>query len=58
MAEANGTAHMSEQKQTTKVCPDCGNTYLVLLRTMNLKYCTDCNKPIPWYLDPGQKKLI
>lgn len=49
---------MSEQKQTTKVCPDCGNTYLVLLRTMNLKYCTDCNKPIPWYLDPGQKKLI
>lgn len=44
-------------KETTKCCPKCGNTYLILLRSLNLKYCTDCHTEIPWYLEPDQKPL-
>jgi hypothetical protein len=46
-----------ETKATTKVCPKCGNTYLLLLATLNKKICTDCDTVIPWYLDKGQKPL-
>lgn len=42
--------------ETTKKCK-CGNTHLVLLRTHNLKVCTNCNKLIPWYLGEGQAPL-
>lgn len=48
---------MSEKRETTKVCPHCGNTYLILLRTLNIKHCPDCNNEIPWYLEPTQKPL-
>lgn len=41
---------------STKSC-GCGNTHLALLRTLNLKYCVDCNNWIPWPLAPGQKPL-
>lgn len=44
-------------KQTTKQCPKCGNIYLILLRSLNLKYCVDCNTEIPWYLEEGQQPL-
>lgn len=44
-------------KQSTKQCPNCGNTYLILLRSLNLKYCVDCNTEIPWYLEEGQESL-
>lgn len=44
-------------KQTTKQCQKCGNTYLILLRSLNLKYCVDCNTEIPWYLEEGQEPL-
>lgn len=42
----------------TQSCPNCGNTDLVLYRSMNLKQCPDCRTEIPWTLDPGQKPLI
>ena len=42
---------------TTKACPVCGNIYLMLLRTLNIKFCVDCNTEIPWNLDEGQKPL-
>jgi hypothetical protein len=42
------------RKETTKVCK-CGNTYLVLLPSLNKKYCTECQTYIPWYLANGQK---
>ena len=42
---------------TTKICPACGNTRLVLLRTLSLKYCPACEKWIPWHLSKGQKPL-
>ena len=44
-------------KQTTKQCPKCGNTCLILLRSLNMKYCTDCDTEIPWYLEEGQEPL-
>lgn len=43
---------------TTKYCPNCGNTHLLLIRTQNHKYCTDCDTKIPWYLDDDQEPLI
>ena len=48
---------MSE-KETTKECPNCGNTHLILLTSLQLKLCTDCRTEIPWYLDEGQKPLL
>lgn len=50
----------SEQKQTTKKCPKCGNTSLLLLTTLNIKVCTDHYSyvRIPWYLEEGQKPLF
>ena len=42
------------RKETTKVCV-CGNTHLVLLPSLNRKYCADCHTEIPWYLAEGQK---
>lgn len=45
------------EERTTKKCPKCGNTYLMLLRTLNLKYCPDCNTEIPWFLEPNQPPL-
>ena len=42
-------------KKTTKKCPNCGNTMLARMPTINKKYCTDCNTWIEWYLDKGQK---
>ena len=53
---ANCEPHM--QKKTTKHCPKCGNTKLVLLRSQNIKICPNCNVEIPWLLTEGQKKII
>jgi len=47
----------STLKQSTKVC-DCGNTVLVLLTSLNKKYCIDCQKYIDWYLAEGQKSPL
>lgn len=51
---------MSEpvKKETTKVCPHCGNKNLARLTSLNYKYCVVCNKQIPWYLEPNQKPLF
>ncbi len=43
---------------STKYCPNCNNTHLLLLQTLNKKICTDCNTEIPWNLDDNQKPLI
>lgn len=47
-------------KQTTKKCPECGNTKLGLLPSFNLKVCINHKKFvwIPWYLEEGQKPLF
>jgi hypothetical protein len=42
-------------KPTTKLCPECGNSCLVELRSQNLKICADCKTQIKWDLDEGQK---
>ena len=44
-------------KQTTKVCPSCGNKHLALLTTLNKKYCVDCGTWLDWYLEPKQKPV-
>lgn len=46
------------RKESTKQCPKCGNVQLLLVRTMNYKFCSDCNLTIPWYLDEGQAPLL
>lgn len=43
--------------ETTKHCPKCTNEYLGLIRSQNIKVCSDCNLIINWYLDEGQKEL-
>lgn len=48
------------EKQTTKLCPVCGNRNLVELRQYGTKVCVD-HKPfvkIPWHLGENQKPLF
>lgn len=56
----SGLSATMQNKETTKLCPQCGNDKLLLLRSLNLKYCTDCHPhvKIPWYLEDGQKPMI
>lgn len=42
---------------STKSCPACSCTDLVLLRSLNKKICADCKTEFDWFLDPGQKPL-
>lgn len=49
------------EKPTTKICPNCGNTQLVLIQTQQLKLCS-CTDPrtgevtrIEWIKDEGQE---
>lgn len=44
-------------QKTTVKCDNCSNTYLGLMRTLNLKWCPDCNTWIHWTLDKDQKPL-
>jgi len=48
----------SDIKPSTKACPKCGNTYLLLFGRENEKICTDCNPhvSIPWFLTDKQKE--
>lgn len=43
--------------ESTKTCPNCNNSHLVQLPSLNEKHCTDCHTRIDWYLDKGQKPL-
>ena len=43
---------------TTKVCPKCGSTALILLMSMHKKRCSVCGHEIKWGLDKGQKPLV
>ena len=48
---------VDEDKRTTKMCPLCGNTMLVLFRGNNQKAC-NLHDPVhyfEWTLDKGQK---
>ena len=45
------------EKQSTKVCPNCGNTNLLCFTTLKLKTCSDCDTDIPWYLEPNQQPM-
>lgn len=49
---------MDEVKETTKICPKCGNTMLLRLMTLNKKICTDCDTTIKWTLEKNQKPLL
>ncbi len=48
---------MKEEKVSTKSCPVCGNTNLLLFNTLNLKSCPDCFLDIPWYREANQPSL-
>ena len=45
------------EKTTTKVCPNCGNSNLLLFPTKQLKTCSDCDTDITWYLEPNQQPM-
>jgi uncharacterized protein (DUF983 family) len=47
-----------KEKETIKKCPNCGNENLLLIRTLNLKTCTDCHTDIDWFLEQDQKGLL
>lgn len=49
-----GVFHVMTKKTTTKKCPNCGNTELARMSSLNLKKCTDCGKWLKWTLDKGQ----
>lgn len=49
---------MSESKQSTRVCPECGCTELSLLHGEDKKLCTGCGHEIDWPLDEGQKSIF
>jgi len=49
---------MKEIKQTTKVCPNCGNEDLLLFSTLDLKTCSDCDTDISWFKEEGQTDLF
>ncbi len=40
---------------TTKVCPYCSCTRLVLLHSTKKKLCGGCRREFDWPLDEGQK---
>lgn len=39
-------------------CPHCGCKELATLRTLELKWCPECRRYLPWALTEGQKPLI
>lgn len=43
---------------TTKVCPKCGCSDLVLLHGEDKKMCTKCLYEIDWPLDEGQRSVF
>lgn len=45
-------------QESTKTCYNCENENLLLLRTFNLKICTDCDTVIWWKLDKNQKQIL
>ena len=49
---------LKTENSSTKTCPNCGNDKLLLLMSLQLKICTDCDTKITWKLDKGQKTLI
>jgi transcription initiation factor TFIIIB Brf1 subunit/transcription initiation factor TFIIB len=44
--------------KTTKICPKCGNTNLVMLSTLNQKRCTDCGEVIKWKKEKHESDYI
>lgn len=49
-----------KKQKTTKECPECGNTELIMLSSLNQKVCINHQKNvyIDWFLEQGQKKLL
>lgn len=54
------TMKEKSEKQSTKQCPQCGNTWLLKLYSLNEKWCNDCNPyvKIPWHLEEGQASVL
>ena len=44
--------------ETTKVCPNCGLSFMVGLQTYFIKVCSVCNTEVPWTTTKGQKPLL
>lgn len=56
MRKYNGELVEINGKETTKVCPECGSTDLLLLQTFNEKICRNHSEflIIPWIRDEDQ----
>ena len=46
------------ERETTKVCRECGCTRLRQFPSLRYKQCDECLAILPWELEPGQKPLI
>ena len=42
----------------TPICWKCKNKKVVKFSTLQVVYCTDCNKFTRWRLKPGQRPLV
>jgi hypothetical protein len=55
---------MTEEKESTKSCPNCDDTRLVCIATQQHKLCTNCfdeeGRPtkIPWFKEEGETDYI
>lgn len=49
--------HKVYKIKSTKSCPICNNTKLLLLTSLKEKICTDCNLHFNWELNKHQKSL-
>jgi hypothetical protein len=49
---------LATSKSSTKVCRGCGNTDLVLLRSLQRKQYPDCRRVITWPLEDKRPSLI
>ena len=48
---------MSDKKQSTKTCPDCGDT-MIGLSSVDEKICASCAKVVKWELEEGQEYVL
>mgnify|MGYP000140572452 CR=1 FL=1 len=54
------TSNDDKPKQTTKQCPNCGDTHLGEIRSQFIKICANNKCPvteIPWELSDDQKMI-
>lgn len=58
LLETNAELCILRPTPTKPLCPACGDTVLVPLRTLSVKICPTCSHEVAWNLEPGRKPVI